>query len=513
MKLTSDVIEGFAKACLVQQFDKPSATPKFHRELWDLCCSDRELVAVAAPRGHAKSTAVSFIYLLAAVLFREAKFVLLISDTEDQAKHFLDQIKGTLETNQHIRELFGFKKFDTDSTTDIIGRMEDGHRFRIVAKGSGQKVRGIIWEHYRPDLIIGDDLENDEIVMNDERRKKFRDWVVNALLPCRGPTGKVRIVGTILHMDSFLAWCVPLEGERDTQENDGGLKFTSKNPRKMFTGVLYKAHVGNNPSEITKASETIWPERFGKEFYQGKYQIAVDMGNPGGYAQEYLNRPVDESTAFFRRSDLVSMTAEEKDAIATGRKPLLFYAGGDLAITENERADYTAFVVVGIDSDGMMYIMDVFRERLDSKRIVKAILDLQKRWNLQWFALEQDKTGKTILPFLREQMLKTGIISNIIPIIPHQDKTARASSIQGRMRIGGVKVNKASDFFPTFESEFLVFPRGKHDDQVDAFSCIGLALQKLANAMTAAEEQEDIYVQEEEKLNDGNDGRSVLCGY
>ncbi len=513
MKLTSDVIEGFAKACLVQHFDKPSATPQFHRELWELCCSDNPLIAVAAPRGHAKSTAVSFVYLLASVLFRQSKFVVLVSDTEDQAKNFLDQIKGALQTNESIRQLFGVKKFDVDSTTDIVVRMDDGYKFRIVAKGSGQKVRGIIWEHYRPDLIIGDDLENDEIVMNDERRKKFRDWVINALLPCRGPSGKVRIVGTILHMDSFLAWCVPVEGERDTKAEESGLKFTSKNTKKMFKGVVYKGHIGGHPNEIKKASDCLWADRFNKEWYLDKYQLAVDMGNPGGYAQEYLNRPIDETLAFFRRSDLVAMTQDEKDAIATGRKPLLFYAGGDLAITENERADYTAFVVVGVDSDGMMYIMDVLRERMDAKKIVKEILGLQKKWNLQWFALEQDKTGKTILPFLREEMMKSGIISNIIPIIPHTDKTARASSIQGRMRIGAVKVNKAGDFYPFFESELVTFPRGKHDDQVDALSCIGLAMQKLAHAQTAAEEAEDNISQQEEALNDGNDGRCYYTGY
>lgn len=513
MKLTPEAIEGFAKAVLVKHFDDPSPTPDFHRDLWELCCSDHPLVAIAAPRGHGKSTVINFVYALAAVLFRQAKFVILVSDTEGQAQFFLEQIKGALETNEDLRQLFGFKCFDQYTKTDIICRMEDGHRFRILAKGSEQRVRGLIWDHYRPDLIIGDDLENDEIVMNDDRRKKFKEWMVNALLHCRGPKGKVRIIGTILHLDSFLANAVPLEGDRDTVEIEGGLKFVSKNTRKMFKGVLYKGHVGGNPQEIHAQKDMLWPGRFDKTWYLDKYNTHVEMGLPEGYAQEYLNRPLDESLAFFRKSDLRSMLDEERDAIARQTLPLVFYCGVDLAITQDERADYTAAVVVGVDSAGMMYVMDVIRDRFDARGIIDMLLKLQRDWKLQWMAIEQDKTGKTILPFLREEMMKTGDIINIVPIIPHQDKVARAASIQGRMRIGAVKINKKGDFYPTFESELLTFPRGKKDDQVDALSCIGLALQKLSAANTYEEEVENEIREREEEALSVYDGRSTATGY
>lgn len=523
MKLTPEVIEGFVKSVLWKDFDEASPVPDFHRELWALCCSDDPLVAIAAPRGHAKSTAVSFVYTLAAVLFRQAKFVLLVSDTEGQASGFLDQIKAALQTNTDLMELFGVKKFENDSKTDIIVRMEDGHRFRILAKGSEQKVRGLIWEHQRPDLIIGDDLENDEIVMNDERREKFRKWITNALLPCRSPRGKVRIVGTILHMDAFLARITPVEGEYGVVKGDEkGLRFimdprTKKEQAAAWTSVLFKAHVGGHPSEIGGPSDILWSDHKyfkDKAHWMQKYQTAVANGHPEAYAQEYLNRPLDESLAFFRRSDLLTMTQDDHDNIATGRKPLNYFAGGDLAITESEKADYTAFIIVGMDSDGVMYIMDVIRERMDGRKIVSTIIQLQKRWNLQWFALEQDKTGKTIMPFLKEEMLKPeNEVVNIIPIIPHVDKTARAYSIQGRMRIGAVKVNKRGDFFPVFESEFIQFPRSRHDDQVDALSCIGLALQKLSKAQTWQEDEEDRYKQEEAQVLNEHDGRSAICGY
>lgn len=514
IKLTPEIIEGFVKSLLWKSFEDPSPTPDFHRELWELCCSDHPLVAIGAPRGHAKSTAISFVYTLAAVLFRQAKFVLLVSDTEGQAQMFLDQIKTALQSNVDLINFFGIKDFPTDSKTDIIVRHDDGYQFRILAKGAEQKVRGLTWDLTRPDLIIGDDLENDEIVMNDERREKFRLWMIKALLPCRAPKGKVRLVGTILHLDSFLARVLPLEGERDTQEDPSGLKFTSKNKNKMFRGVLYKAHVGSHPSEIRKKSDLLWPDHqsFDRQFFQDKYDSAVEIGHPEGYAQEYLNRPLDEATAFFRRSDLQVMSKEDNEKIATRELPLLFYAGCDLAITENERADYSAFVVVGVDSRGMMYVMDVIRERMDGRKIVDTIIGLQRNWNLSWFAVEKEKTSKTIMPFLRERMFETGVFVNTIDITPHVDKTGRAASMQSRMRVGGVRFPKHKEWYPILESEFLTFPRGKHDDQVDAFSCIGLALLKMARAETQEQETERL-ISEEEELHIGHDGRSATTGY
>jgi len=90
---------------------------------------------------------------------------------------------------------------------------------------------------------------------------------------------------------------------------------------------------------------------------------------------------------------------------------------------------------------------------------------------------------------------------------------ARASSMQGRMRIGGVRFDKAADYYPTLEQELLQFPRGRHDDQVDALSCIGLALQKMAPASTYEEQLEDEIAEQEEEALSVYSGRSAATGY
>jgi len=91
--LTSEVVQGFVKGVLAKNFDEPVDSPDCHKEWWDLCCGKHKFVAIAAPRGFAKSTAITHAYVLAAALFRDRKFIVIVSDTEGQAIMFLQDIK------------------------------------------------------------------------------------------------------------------------------------------------------------------------------------------------------------------------------------------------------------------------------------------------------------------------------------------------------------------------------------------------------------------------------------
>src|SRR3989304_557941 len=105
MALDSQTIKGFVQSCLQRKFDRPVVSPKCHEEWWDLCCSEDKQIAIAAPREHAKSTAITLSFVLAAVLFRQHQFVLIVSDTEGQSTLFLGDIKQELIENEDIISL------------------------------------------------------------------------------------------------------------------------------------------------------------------------------------------------------------------------------------------------------------------------------------------------------------------------------------------------------------------------------------------------------------------------
>ena len=263
MELSSEIVEGFSNACLVKNFDSATETPPFHRELWDLCCHKDKFVAIAAPRGHGKSTAVTYTYLLAEILFRRSKYALIVSDSFSQAGLFLGDVIKELRDNEDIHGLFGNIELTKQTEDDIIGKFSDGHTFRIQAKGSEQKLRGLKWLNRRPDLIICDDMESDEQVLNKERREKFRRWFYSALIPCLSVTGKIRIVGTILHLDSLLERLMP-ESQLSALGSKA-LKNLITEDLKQYTNfktswlsIKYRAHTDD-------FNTILWPDRWSKQ--------------------------------------------------------------------------------------------------------------------------------------------------------------------------------------------------------------------------------------------------------
>ena len=158
MKVTREMVSGLAATVLAQRYDNPKPTPSFHEELWALCTSDHPKVAIAAPRGHAKTTAITGSYLISTLVMRERKYALVLSDTEDQASEFLNELKIEFRENELLMEMYGVDKIVRDSATDMIVRFKDSHACRVIARGAEQKIRGKKWRGTRPDIIIVDDL-------------------------------------------------------------------------------------------------------------------------------------------------------------------------------------------------------------------------------------------------------------------------------------------------------------------------------------------------------------------
>src|SRR2546425_4284938 len=164
------MVQGFVSAFLLERFDEPQPICPLHVALWKLACDPWPYVAGAAPRGHAKSTSLNHGYGLAAALCKTHPFQLKISKTYDLACEKLTQAKEELIGNERIRQTWRLKRFEREREDDFIAELADGYQFRMCALGMGQATRGFTWGTRRPGLVIGDDMEDDEEVMNPDRR-------------------------------------------------------------------------------------------------------------------------------------------------------------------------------------------------------------------------------------------------------------------------------------------------------------------------------------------------------
>lgn len=481
--LTAELVEAFAGMFLSPLYDNPQPTPDLHRECWKLYCSDVELAAIAAPREHAKSTALTHDYGLATALFRAEDYIIIVSATEDLAIGHLADIAKELRENEELVREFGIRKLSVDAKTDIVVDFTDGHQCRFLAKGSGQKMRGLKWNGKRPGLIICDDLEEDEQVENFDRRAKFRRWFYRALLPCRRRGGKVRMHGTILHEDALLA-------------------------RLMKSSVwktrLFKAHAG-----FDDFTEILWPAQFPVERLKAIRQAFVDDGDAAGYSQEYLNDPFDNSQAYLRRDDFLSMSEEDRKA------DKVFIVGCDFAVSKADRANRSSFTVGGRKVDGQICIVDQRVGRWDPVEWIDELFRLEDRWHPDMFAVEGGVIWKALETTIYQEMRARGKFLRFHVINPVKDKATRGRPYQKRHRAGGMLFDKDAEWYPAYEAENMRFTGtgdAMADDQFDSTAILVKGFELAADV-----EPEDFLDEDEVYLRrtDPRDtcGRSAVTGY
>ena len=131
-------------------------------------------LAIAAPRGEAKSTFVSLFFVLWAVLTGRKHYILIIADALEQAASLLGAVKDELEFNEALKRDFpGAGKGHVWN----VGTVVTPGNVKIQALGAGKRMRGLRHGPHRPDLIVLDDLENDGNVDKPEQRDKLQSWL------------------------------------------------------------------------------------------------------------------------------------------------------------------------------------------------------------------------------------------------------------------------------------------------------------------------------------------------
>lgn len=481
--LDAQTIEAFVDNFLIDRYEERRPTPNCHRLWWKMVTSSSQKVAFAAPRGHAKTTAINHAYGLAASLFQIHPFQLKVSRNYDLACERIEQAKTELTENEKLRHIFRLKRFVRERENDFIAEMSDGYKFRMMAIGMEQATRGRSWGTMRPTLIMGDDLEDDEQVMNKDRRDKAMGWIMKTLLPMGGERTEFRIFGTILHNDSCLVRLLNM---------------------KSWKTAIFEAC----DDQVTEKS-ILWPQKFPRQRLLDIKQEYVDAGNIAGFNMEYRNIARDTTSGYFRPEDLLPM-GEGVD-----QKTLTYYVGMDFAISETQRSDYTVLVVAGLDDAGMLYVVDVTRLRTeDGNKIIDEMFAVERAYQPDEWFLEEGAIRKALgaaLELRQREEGENGTYLNMRLFTPSKEKTIRAKNIQARIRAKAVRFRTDAGWFAEFADELEQFPRGKHDDQVDALAYIGLGLAQMVTPLTREEEEEEereFQVREQMTL-----GRSEVTGY
>lgn len=164
------------------QFHRAATKRVLQNPEWFECrCWSREL---------AKSTR-TMMETLFLTLTGKKRNVLLVSNSEDNAKRLLLPYKLQLEANLRITSDYGTQR-GLGKWTDEEFLTKSGVAFRAL--GAGQSPRGTRNEDARPDIILIDDIDTDKDCLNPEIIKNRVDWIFDALIPTRSISVPLLIV-------------------------------------------------------------------------------------------------------------------------------------------------------------------------------------------------------------------------------------------------------------------------------------------------------------------------------
>ena len=249
------------------------------------------------PRGHAKSTHIG-VFIPLWLIFQPKRlinFMITVGKSEDSATRLLGDLQAELEFNQKLIADFGEQK-NLGSWLEGEFKTKGGAKF--LAVGRGQSPRGLRDREARPDYIIIDDLDDDELCRNEKRVKDLTDWVKEALFGSLDVgRGRFIMVGNLISKNSVLANIAASKGvhvsEIKAVDRDGNPVWTEKWTKeeaqayKDFVGYrAWEKEMMHNPITDGTIFRHEWI-RFKKVLPLAKYVCYTDPSFKSTTANDY----------------------------------------------------------------------------------------------------------------------------------------------------------------------------------------------------------------------------------
>jgi hypothetical protein len=284
-------------------------------------------------RGHAKSSHFSLMIPLWLKANQQTKTIVLVGKSEDDAIRLIAKIQAQLQNNaKYIRD-FGVQVNQGNweqgefTTTDGV---------KFIALGRGQSPRGMSSnDSFRPDYIVIDDLDDDELVLNPKRVRKMTEWIKSALFGALDMgRGRFIMVGNRIHKESVLAKIAKSKNVYHTKVN-----------------------------ALNENGQPSWHQKYTLE----EILQAIEFMGYRMSQKEYFNNPIVEGTVFKAEHIIYDKIPNLKNFDA-----LVCYC--DPSFKSTTKNDYKAIVLLG-KYKTKLFIISVFVRQCSVSAMVKYLYD------------------------------------------------------------------------------------------------------------------------------------------
>lgn len=413
-----------------------------------------------APRNTGKSTWIFTILTIWAGAHEHQRFIAAFSDSSSQAEEHLKTFKAELDENDKLKADF----------PGLCNPKKGGHRDRDIAnnrnqyiaesgfifmvKGADNAVLGMKVGTLRPTWIILDDIEKDESNYTEAAVQNRLKTLQDAIFPLN-VFGKVTIIGTTTRPGAIIDQIRKVDVMR--REYDGATsELREELPHELrwvidenFQCKHIKALISDSNGE-----RSLWPEKWDLAYLQSQRHTR-------SFAKNYQCEPISEDAGYWYDGDIDIEQSEDYGTTVISVDP---------AVTTNKRSDYTGIAVISRGSSDRkhlmfrrLYVRYVTQVKLGPKELKDYIDELVKEYNAKIVYVETNQGGD-----LWKQVFE-GVSARVVYMKQSEKKEERAKRALDFYQKPWKEVVHCAHW-PAAEEQMMNFPKGLHDDMVDAIA-------------------------------------------
>lgn len=371
-----------------------------------------------APRNHAKTMCITVNGSLWFIGNKPDIRIVIVSNTATQASSFLRSIKTTVEKDEKYKECFGelMPRYPEKWTENeiIINRETKEKDPTISTVGAGGAILS-----KRADIIICDDILSKDNTRTNDQRIKIKEWFNDVLMPVLDPiTGRLIMVGTAFNLEDLYHDLMKndptfdeklryraIKKEADNQELWGQYRDLMFDNKKEEANKFYEI----NKEAMDLGAEVLWPERWS---YKRLFDERLSVGTRS-FNLMYQNEAISDETSVFKEAWIENCKDETRSLIPkyevsqSSLGPIQIAMGVDLAISEEDRADWTSITTVAKTRENKLVILNRVRGHWSPAEIRSQIRGQAEKFrpsiilvedNAFQASLVKDMQGSTALP-------------------------------------------------------------------------------------------------------------------
>ena len=400
----------------------------------------------------------------------QRKYINVDSFDKENAERMLFDAIIELQKNPRILqdygELYNMRRSNEELTQKKISNFLTNNGIRVEAHSTQESIRGRLHGAQRPDLLVLDDFETNKTKDSEAYTAQVAGHISEA-------QSGMAPNGIVLYLCNYITEYGNVANLFQRAKTDPRLKV-----RRV---------------DIIANGLPTWPDKYSLTDEPDTVSIAdirKKLG-PQVFEAEMMNNPIDEATQEFLPTWFHPIPRSEVLLKSTRKYALI-----DSAMSKKSDSDNTGIARVYVDANNKWYVSGR-RYKVNAKGLIDLLFQLHDE-GLETIGIETTAYTEGVRPYFEEECRKRNKYPHIMEL--------KHGGIQKETRIRGLIPRYANnDIYhiigecDDLESELIRFPRGKHDDVIDA-----LAYGQQICMKPYEQNDDDLLVEDKPLYNDIN---------